>query len=170
MSSTLPVYSSFYLPRQILEAAAASIFLILFYHDRYFKQPLPLVSSTPEVKTMGLMSGDMFCVLATDGILDVLTNQEICDLALPYHNRPEEAAKNIVRTAHKRGSDDNLTAMVVCFGWAEEKAAALLEKLKRRGQLSATGERLEGARSMGGEAANTDATRAAEAEDFDMFA
>merc|ERR1712113_210231 len=63
---------------------------------------------------------DHFLVLATDGIFDVLSNQEVVDLALKHCHDAEEAAKNIVRTAYKKGSEDNLTVLVIQFGWADK--------------------------------------------------
>eukprot|EP00913_Durusdinium_trenchii_P010228 g9589.t1 len=53
-------------------------------------------------------------------------NQEVIDLAMRHWREPEEAAKNIVRSAYKRGSEDNLTVMVVQFGWADKSAAKYL--------------------------------------------
>merc|ERR1712060_347478 len=70
-----------------------------------------------------LSEKDHFLVLATDGIFDVLSNQEVVDLALRHCHDAEEAAKNIVRTAYKKGSEDNLTVLVIQFGWADANAA-----------------------------------------------
>ena len=39
---------------------------------------------------------------------------KVVDLAAAHYDDPEEAAKKIVRTAHQKGSEDNLTAMVPC--------------------------------------------------------
>ena len=80
------------------------------------------------MKILPLTQSDFFVVLATDGILDVLSDQEIVDLAGPHAHDPVEASKMIVRTAYKKGSEDNLTAMVVQFAWADEQCEALFKK------------------------------------------
>ena len=51
------------------------------FGDLYFKQPSAMVLGTPDVKVVDLVSGDLFAVSVTDGIVDVLSNQEIVDLA-----------------------------------------------------------------------------------------
>merc|ERR1712217_7455 len=93
------------------------------------KTPTPLAIAEPEIQIIPLTDKDLFCVLATDGVYDVLNNQEVVDLALKYWDDPEEAAKNVVRTSYKKGSEDNLTVLVVQFGWADksvEKYASMV--------------------------------------------
>lgn len=90
------------------------------FGDLYFKKPVLLSSAEPEIQIIPLTDKDLFMVLATDGILDVLTNQEVVDLAIKHWEDPDEAAKNIVRTAYKKGSEDNLTVLVIQFGWADK--------------------------------------------------
>merc|ERR1712050_132439 len=90
------------------------------FGDLYFKQPAALALAEPEVTIYSLSEKDHFLVLATDGIFDVLSNQEVVDLALKHCHDAEEAAKNIVRTAYKKGSEDNLTVLVIQFGWADK--------------------------------------------------
>merc|ERR1719482_1848466 len=98
------------------------------FGDLYFKTPVLLSSAEPEIQIIPLTDKDLFMVLATDGILDVLTNQEVVDLAIKHWEDPDEAAKNIVRTAYKKGSEDNLTALVIQFGWADKNALTYLNK------------------------------------------
>ena len=93
----------------------------------YFKKPTALASAEPEVSVHKLSDKDLFMVLVTDGVTDVLTNQEVVDLAAPHWEDQDEAAKSIVREAFKRGTQDNLTAAVIQFGWADKDAAKLLE-------------------------------------------
>merc|ERR1712190_248541 len=92
------------------------------FGDLYFKQPASLAIAEPEVTIYSLSDKDLFLVLATDGVYDVLSNQEVVDLALKQWSDPEEAAKDIVRTAYKKGSEDNLTVLVVQFSWADKNA------------------------------------------------
>ena len=56
-------------------------------------------------------------ILACDGVWDVMTDQEAADLLMKRFvekgGPDEDAAKYIVRTAIKRGSSDNITAIIV---------------------------------------------------------
>jgi len=100
------------------------------FGDLYFKKPIQLAVPEPEIQIIPLTDKDLFLVLATDGIFDVLPNQEVVDLAKAHWEDPVEAAKNIVRTAFKKGSEDNLTVLVIQFGWADKNAPKYLEKAK----------------------------------------
>merc|ERR1719478_1999791 len=102
------------------------------FGDLYFKRPILLSVAEPEIQIIPLTDKDLFMVLATDGILDVLSNQEVVDLAMKHWEDPDEAAKNIVRTAYKKGSEDNLTVLVVQFGWADKNAPKYLNNNKGR--------------------------------------
>lgn len=123
--------------------------------DLYFKQPTPLSIPTPEVNVLTLTPKDSYVVLATDGILDVMSNQEICDTANPHWADPDEAAKAIVRAAYQKGSEDNLTALVVQFGWADSVTELSLARKKKA--------------SADAEAARAVNAEAVENDDFDMF-
>jgi len=96
--------------------------------DLCFKQPTALSTPDPEVKVVPITDKDLFLVLATDGIYNVLSNQEVVDCAGRHWDDPEEAAKNIVRTAFQKGSDGNLTALIIQFGWADKNTPKYLEK------------------------------------------
>lgn len=102
------------------------------FGDLYFKKPVMLAVADPEIQIIPLTDKDLFLVLATDGILDVLSNQEVVDLAIKHWEDPDEAAKNIVRTAYKKGSEDNLTVLVIQFGWADKNAPKYLNSSKGR--------------------------------------
>lgn len=101
--------------------------------DLYFKQPTALSIAEPDIQVVPLSDKDLFLVLATDGVYDVLSNQEVVDLALRHWDNPEEAAKNIVRSAYKRRSEDNLTVLVIQFGWADKNVPKYLDKKKPGG-------------------------------------
>lgn len=84
----------------------------------------PYVIPTPDVCVLHRSVDDELLILATDGLWDVLTNQEACTLALKCLNRakekgarPEEAtrltATVLTRAAMDRGSRDNITVVVV---------------------------------------------------------
>lgn len=124
------------------------------FGDMHFKRPIGLAIAEPEVQVISLSDKDLFMVLGTDGVFDVLSNQEVIDLAMRHWREPEEAAKNIVRSAYKRGSEDNLTVMVVQFGWADESAAKYTSKTGGAG---------------GGMDAGAVRNAAKAADDMDMF-
>jgi len=105
--------------------------------DLYFKQPVALSIAEPEIQVVPLSDKDLFLVLATDGVYDVMSNQEVVDLALRHWDDPEEASKNIVRSAYKRGSEDNLTVLVIQFGWADKGMPNYLQDMRRRAQSAA---------------------------------
>ena len=93
----------------------------------------PILSNVPDTSSTRLGKDDLFVVLACDGVWDVLTDQQVCDLVLEQWPNPSAAASKIVRTALASGSGDNLTAQVVLFGWkgaAGAAAAAAREKEK----------------------------------------
>lgn len=139
--------------------------------DASFKQPTALSTPEPEVRVLPITDKDLFLVLATDGITNVLSNQEVVDCAGRHWDDPEEAAKNIVRTAFQKGSDENLTALVVQFGWADKTTPKYIEK---RRQLAAQG--VDGGSPVLKASAAPVATsnmfadaKGVEKDDFDMF-
>lgn len=98
--------------------------------DSYFKQSSALSIPDPEVKILPITDKDLFLVLATDGITNVMSNQDIVDSASKHWDDAEEAGKNIVRSAFQKGSDENLTAMVIQFGWQDKNTPKYIEKRK----------------------------------------
>lgn len=131
--------------------------------DLCFKQPTALSSPEPEVKVMPITDKDSFLILATDGIYNVLSNQDVIDCAGKHWNDPEEAAKNVVRSAFQKGSDENLTALVIQFGWADTNTPKYIEKRKA---MKAKG--LDGGSPTLKPSAAPDVGETA-ADDFDMF-
>lgn len=112
--------------------------------DLHFKQPIGLASAEPETQIVPLTDKDLFMVMATDGIFDVMSNQEVVDLALRHWDDPIQAASDIVRSAYKKGSEDNLTALVIQFGWADKN----IDKYKKK----AAGESADGGAVRGSSA------------------
>lgn len=130
------------------------------FGDMYFKQPSALAIAEPEVQVLNLSDKDLFAVLATDGIFDVMSNQEVVDMALRQWEDPAEAAKTIVRAAYKKGSEDNLTVLVIQFGWADKHVPKYLERLKQAGTAGST---------SGLDIAPPGAGKKTAADDMDMF-
>lgn len=96
--------------------------------DLELKEPTQLVSPTPEIKVLPLTDEDLFLILACDGVWDILTDQQAVDLARPFANDVQAAAKAITRAAYRRGSADNITCTVIHFKWRREHALKLLEE------------------------------------------
>jgi protein phosphatase 1L len=84
-----------------------------------------LVIAEPELRDIHLAPGDEFMVLATDGVWDVFSNQQVVDFVRRHYlaslenpataKDPSEVADMLVREAIQRGSLDNVTAIVVYF-------------------------------------------------------
>ena len=102
------------------------------FGDPEFKDP-PVVSATPEVDVVALGPEDLFMVLACDGVWDVLTNEEVVDLAARHPGDPRRAAALIVKEAERKQSADNITATVVQFAWNADRAEAVLAKFREAG-------------------------------------
>lgn len=90
----------------------------------------PVVSAEPEVRDFGLdPSRDVFVVLASDGVWDVLDDQLVVDLIWEQVSSVHDsrlgpaaaladAAQLIIQTALERGALDNLTCVVLLLTWA----------------------------------------------------
>lgn len=97
-------------------------------HPKHFGGPAhitDLVSSAPEITCHALTPGkDQLMILACDGIWDVMENDEAAAVAHIHFSCKKQtlgspvlqAARGLVRDSFQRGSDDNLTALVVHLG------------------------------------------------------
>ncbi|KAF4325044.1 hypothetical protein BBO99_00000653 [Phytophthora kernoviae] len=113
------------------------------FGDRALKVPTPLVSYEPEVKRFQVEDDDLFLVLGCDGIWDVLTEQEVVDIALPHFHDAKAAADAIVKAAYQKNSADNLTATVVQFGWKSKAQIQQAVAKSTTDSLANTGEEEE---------------------------
>ena len=81
----------------------------------------PLHPSTPPLTPLAVLAGNRCLVLASDGLWDVLQNDEAVALALQHAARggggggAEAAARALVQEAFVRGSMDNISVVVVLF-------------------------------------------------------
>jgi protein phosphatase 1L len=66
----------------------------------------------PDTKTREIQRGDKFVVIGTDGVYDVLRNDEIASICCSV-SHPEEAAMKIMQEIVGRGVVDNTTVLVV---------------------------------------------------------
>jgi len=140
------------------------------FGDLAFKQAAALLIPEPEVKVLTPIDKDLFVVIATASIFNTLSNQEVVDLASEHWDDPEAASKNIVRTAFKKGADNNLTAMVIQFGWADKNAKAVLERRKNMVVHGVDGgSPVLKPKTNGKDAASMVSVKAVEKDGFDMF-
>lgn len=74
------------------------------------------ISFIPEIKSWSLASDCEFLILASDGLWDVIENQEAVDIVTKVFDsgrNPQTAAKILVEHALKKYSSDNITAIVI---------------------------------------------------------
>lgn len=71
------------------------------------------LTATPEITDMALTRREQFVVLATDGLWDVITNEEAVGLVMDTVKQPDMCAKRLVTEAVARGSADNITVTVM---------------------------------------------------------
>lgn len=71
------------------------------------------VTAEPEVVSVCLNSADQYLILGTDGLWDVISDQEAVGLVQDTVKDPALCAKRLVQEALARGSKDNVTAVVV---------------------------------------------------------
>ena len=77
--------------------------------DRMLK---PLVVAEPEVKQVTRTEEDQYLVLASDGVWDTVSNDDVAQLVLKYED-PQTAAQHVMEEAYARGSMDNICVMVI---------------------------------------------------------
>lgn len=84
-----------------------------------------------QIKTETIADDDLFLLLACDGVFDVLDDQTVINTASKHWGDPEAAATAVVRAAFQKGSEDNLTAMVIQFGWHEATGEKKIEEWQK---------------------------------------
>lgn len=81
------------------------------FGDKLLKQ---YVVADPEIQEERVDSSLEFLILASDGLWDVVSNEEAVSMVKPIQDS-EEAAKRLMQEAYQRGSADNITCVVVRF-------------------------------------------------------
>ncbi|XP_064953769.1 probable protein phosphatase 2C 59 [Musa acuminata AAA Group] len=82
------------------------------FGDRHLKQ---FVVADPEIHEEAVDGSLEFLILASDGLWDVVTNEEeVVAIVKPLQD-PEQAAKKLLQEAYQRGSSDNIACVVVQF-------------------------------------------------------
>ena len=78
---------------------------------------LDLLSAVPEVSERAISAEDRFVILACDGVWDVLSDGVAVDVVAAVLAQPDgtvhAAAKKLCNEAFERGSEDNISALVV---------------------------------------------------------
>lgn len=82
------------------------------FGNRSLKQ---FIIAHPETNVEELDETSRVLILATDGVWDVLKNEDAVEIALRYEDG-EAAARAIVTAAYDRGSQDNISSIVCYFG------------------------------------------------------
>ncbi|CAK9858594.1 unnamed protein product [Sphagnum jensenii] len=81
------------------------------FGDRLLKQ---YVVADPEIQEDTIKEGVDFLVLASDGLWDVVSNQDAVSMVATIPDA-EEAANKLTSEAFRRGSADNITCVIVRF-------------------------------------------------------
>jgi protein phosphatase 1L len=87
--------------------------------DIRLKEPVTFVSAEPEYSEYVLGPNDQFFLIASDGIWDVMHNQQAVDIVRKCPDK-YSASEQLVNKALKLGSRDNITALVVWLSWNME--------------------------------------------------
>lgn len=72
------------------------------------------VTAIPYVRKHFMRPFDKFLIIATDGVWDVLSDQDAVDICIE-DNSTNQISKEIVKTALDRGSKDNICCLVIRF-------------------------------------------------------
>ncbi|XP_072993645.1 probable protein phosphatase 2C 7 [Typha latifolia] len=81
------------------------------FGNRLLKQ---FVVAEPEIQEQEIDDELEFLILASDGLWDVVSNEEAVSV-VRMEEEPEAAARKLTETAFSRGSTDNITCIVVKF-------------------------------------------------------
>ncbi|KAK7083186.1 Protein phosphatase 1L [Halocaridina rubra] len=82
--------------------------------DFPLKEPRKLITAEPDVLTFSLRDHKAhFVILATDGLWDVLTNEEAVAYVRDHIHEPDYGAKSLTLHAYYRGSQDNITVAIL---------------------------------------------------------
>lgn len=107
------------------------------FGDRELKLPSNVVSCRPDVKLWTVEPDDLFLILASDGIWDVITDQEAVELVRnQYLESLETAATSLLREATRRGSQDDLTATIIQLDQTVKRSKANEPEVEGKSEAS----------------------------------
>lgn len=82
------------------------------------------VSNRPDVRHLLLTEADTAVVIASDGLTDVMSDQDAAEIILEFTQEKgsidgaaQRAADALVKSALERGTSDNVTALVIVLDW-----------------------------------------------------
>jgi len=99
-------------------AVSRAIGDIFFKHKDFTRNKPSALCALPDIVSYNLTAEDDFAVLACDGLWDVMSHQQVVDFVLPrliQLDDPKAVSKQLVEEAYKRGSQDNITSLIVTF-------------------------------------------------------
>lgn len=73
----------------------------------------PAVTAEPEIIEASLSVIDEFLVMASDGLWDVVSNEEVISIVRDTVKEPSMCSKRLATEAAERGSKDNITVIVI---------------------------------------------------------
>ncbi|KFK36954.1 hypothetical protein AALP_AA4G194000 [Arabis alpina] len=73
----------------------------------------PAVTAEPEISETILSADDEFLVMASDGLWDVVNDEEVINIIRDTVKEPSMCSKRLATEAAERGSGDNITVIVV---------------------------------------------------------
>ncbi|XP_059631991.1 probable protein phosphatase 2C 49 [Cornus florida] len=88
------------------------------WHMKYPRGSSSPLIAEPDVQQVELTEDDEFLIIGCDGIWDVMSNEEAVSLVrreLRLHDDLQRCARELVNQALRLYTEDNLTAVVVCF-------------------------------------------------------
>ncbi|KAB7494084.1 Protein phosphatase 1L [Armadillidium nasatum] len=82
--------------------------------DFPLKDPRKLITAEPDVLTFSLKDHKAhFVILASDGLWDVMSNEDAVEFVRNHINEWDNGARSLVLHAYDRGSQDNITALII---------------------------------------------------------
>ena len=78
----------------------------------YFGGPKNNLKINSEWEKPELLANDVF-LLCSDGLTDLIKDEEILDMVLKNTGGPSEACRRLIQTAKLRGGHDNITVLLL---------------------------------------------------------
>lgn len=114
--------------------------------DRDFKavtRGSDIISPTPEIRILRLDSSHRFVALVSDGITDVMSNEEIVSQLASAgdtsngESETQGACSALLQEAIRRGSADNVSVALLRFAWSGDAAADYDDQAAKRRRVDA---------------------------------
>jgi len=95
-----------------------SIAVTRAFGDSHLKKSKYLISE-PEFTEILLMPEDRFMVMASDGLWDVVSDEEVLSIVQSCEDK-FQASEQLINHAIKTGSQDNISVLVIYLTWVVE--------------------------------------------------